>query len=439
MTPMKSTTPALFLALLATAATAQETIITVGGDKAAGKALGKWAKNPTKGFKFASKAINEKGERTVVLKIAAGSYNGDLGSGVFVLPRFQNEKVTFRIEGGYSADFTKRDPFGTPTRFETVDDRHAPLVKFHISRPTRTYQDKLASLTIDGIVFDVTKSNRYDSKTNTLLKGSSSTHVVIQFGYLETDLLDFRNCIVLNSPHRAFETLIRAASNDAVIRLYNNVFLNCVIPVKADSARYRNKVKKIEIDQNSFMLNWAFNPDPNTSNPAALELGPKDACKEMHITNNLFYSNFGGAIMALHKKLPDLTVTNNNFVGNGTLHGQTNADAVAMIVEAGGKKQPINIETIEDVDAVEDADGNVSIAPGIPLALGKVKMVDANAVKVDETSWENQARSILGLNLRGGKADIKNYAPKKEYDPKNPPLPTVEKAKRYGASPAHVK
>lgn len=416
------------------ASVGEEVIITVGGDKEAGKALGKWAKSPTKGFKRASKAIAEKGPRTVIVKIAAGKYRGDLGSGVYKMPRFQNPEAVLRIEGGYSADFKTRDPFGTPTHLACDKDRSAPLIKFWLSRPHAKMQDELEALVLDGLFLDVTASNRYDAKTNMLLKGSSCTQVVMHFGYLKTNLLLIKNNIVLNSPHRAFETLIRAKSSDAEIRLSNNYFVNCVIPVKLDSARGKHMPKRIVFDHNSVLLGWAYNPDPNTSNPCAIELGPRYASKELHITNNLFYANFGGAILALHKQLPELYVNGNNFVGNGMLHGQTASDAVAMIAEAGGRKQPIDIATIEDMDAVEEAEDNVSIAPGIPMALEKVQVVDASKVKVED-NWENQARSILGLELRGGKVDVKNYAPKKQYDPKHPPLPQVEKAKRYGVQP----
>lgn len=419
----------------AAAQNGEQVVITVGGDKEAGKALGKalgkWAKSPTKGFKRAAKAIAEKGARTVVIKIAAGKYKGDLGSGVYQMPRFQNPEAKLRIEGGYSADFTARDPFRTPTHFACDKDRSAPLIKFWLSRPHAKMQDELEALVIDGLFLDVTKSNRYDSKNNMLLTGSSCTQVVVHFGYLKTNLLEVKNNIVLNSPHRAFETIIRAKSKDAEIRVANNYFINCVIPVKLDSARGPMMPKRIVFDHNSVLLNWAYNPDPNTSNPCAIELGPQYACKEMHITNNLFYANFGGAILALHKKLPELYVNGNNFVGNGMLHGQSAADAVAMIAEAGGRKQPLDVATIEDLDAVEEAEGNVSIAPGIPMALDKVQVVDASTVKVED-NWENQARSILGLNLRGGKVDVGNYAPKKEYDAKQPPLPQVDTAKRYG-------
>ena len=91
----------------------------------------------------------------------------------------------------------------------------------------------------------------------------------------------------------------------------------------------------------------------STGNPCALEIGNKHEAEKITITNNLFYANFGGAILALSKTTPPMVIKNNNFVGNGLLHQLAAPDAVAMVVEAGGKKQPIDVETIEEVDFVE--------------------------------------------------------------------------------------
>ena len=199
----------------------------------------------------------------------------------------------------------------------------------------------------------------------------SCTHPFFKFQYFETSLLQFRNCVFMNSPHRMMEPLIRAASDEAEIRYDNCIFLNNLIPLKLDSARFRHKPARIVVNRCSFLLNWALNPDPNTSNPAALEIGPADAAHEIQISNNLFYANFGGAILALNLKMPPLVVNNNNFIGNGLLHGQPYTDAVAMIVAAGGRKQPLDVDDIEDVPHVDEAEGNVSLDPWPAAGAGR--------------------------------------------------------------------
>ncbi|CAM2069410.1 hypothetical protein SCOR_28825 [Sulfidibacter corallicola] len=423
------------LACTGLAGFAGEKVYFVGGDKEAGKAAAatagaKWVKSLTKGLAKAAADLNG-GKNQVTLKVAAGAFKGDLGSGAYQLPQFNNPAGTLTLIGGYDAQFAKRDPFGTPSTIETIADRSAPLWTF-------ARNSKLKGLVVDGLVWDTTASNRYDAKTNSLLKGTSSTHVFIKFNYFETDHLEFRNSVFLNAAHRVMEPLIRAASPKAVVRFHNSIFLNCVIPLKLESAHFRNKPALVEVDHCSFLLNWAYNPDPNTGNPAALEIGNKSAAQEIKITNNLFYANFGGAILALNLQMPALTINNNNFVGNGMLHGQSEPEAVAMIVSAGGRKQPIPVDAIEDVPAVDEAEDNVSIAPGIPLSLGEVKTVDASKVKVEKT-WMNEVNRLLGRNLSGGKVAISDYAPKKSYDPARPPFASKDEAKAYGASPSLVR
>ncbi len=411
------------------------------GDKAAGKAHakahgGKWAKSPTKAFKWAAKKLAAGGPMTVVVRIAEGVYKGDLGAGAYELPKFYNPEATLIFEGGWSRDFSRRDPFHTPTRFETVPGRSMSMLRFHRSKPRNP--DTLAAMILDGILFDAGASNKYDKRSNSLMRSGSSTRTILDFGYLETDRLEVRHCVFMNSAHRAFETLIRARSDDAVVRLYNDVFFNCLIPVKLSTAYGKHKPRVIEVAHCSFVMNWALNPDPDTGSPCALEIGNQHASQGYRIVGNLFYANFGGGILALDKAVEGLVINGNNFCGNGLLHGQLEPEAVAMVVNAGNSKHPIDVETIEEVDYVEEAEDNVSIGPGIALAMGEVKTVDSAAVQA-KSNWQNDVRRMLGQNLDGGRVEIKDFAPRQRWDAGHPPFPTVEAAKGYGASPALVK
>lgn len=414
---------------------AGEVIYCVGGDKAiakpAAQAMGaKWVKSLTKGFASAAQDLNAGGSVSVVIKVAAGEYDGDLGSGAYAIPKLTNSSGSLLIEGGYDSSFTSRDPFSTPSRIVTIAERSAPM--WSIAR-----NSKLKSFIVDGLLYDSAASNNYDARSNSLLIGGSCTHVFFAFNYLETDELAFENCVFMNAANRVMEPLIRAATPQAEIRYHNCMFVNNRIPLKLDSARFRNKPGRITVDHCSFLINWAYNPDPNTGNPAALEIGPADAAGEIWLTNNLFHCNFGGAVLALNQQMPMLTINNNNFIGNGLLHGQTDPDAVAMIVSAGGRKQPITVDDIEDLPAVEEAEDNVSIPAGVPLALGQVKTVDASQVQAKPT-WANEVRSILGMNLEGGTVEIKDYAPRQYYDPSAPPFARLPAAQAYGASLGQV-
>lgn len=404
----------------------KEVVYLVGADEAAAKAAagrvgGTAVGSLTKAF--AAAVADLSAGSNVTIKLAGGEYTGDFGSGAYALGVINAPTATLKLEGGFKPDFSSRSPFRLPSMIVATPQRSAPLLKFAAN-------SKLGAFIVDGVSWDSQASNSYDAKTNSLLYGKSCTFPFVQFYYLETNLLVFQNCVIANSANRAIEPLIRAATPEAEIRFSNCIIFNNRIPLKLDSARFRNKPARIVVDHCSFLINWAYNPDPETSNPASLEIGAKDAAGEIVITNNLFYSNFGGAILALGG--PPMVVSNNNFVGNGLLHGQSESDAVAMIISAGGRKQPISLGMIGDVPLVKEGSGNVSITPGIPLALDQVKTVDSSTVKA-EASWQNEVRRLLGMNLQGGRVEIKNYAPKKEYDPANPPFPTKNEAEKYGA------
>ncbi len=417
---------ALALLLIGPAA-ANETVIYVGGDKAKA-AGGKWVKDLTRGFAAAAEAVNQPGARTVVVRVAAGDYTGDLGSGAYDLPLLNNPEGTLRVVGGWDAGFAARDPFGTPSRVVSPEGRSQPMWDL----PKNC---KLKGFVLDGMHFDAVGGNKYRDRA--LLVGQSCTFKLINWNMLETDLLQVESCTFLNSADRVMETLIRAATPQAEIRFRNNMFVNCRIPLKLDTARFRNKPAKIVVDRCSFILSWGYNPDPDSSNPAALELGPSDACGRFEVTNNLFYANFGGAILALNLKNSPMVISGNNFVGNGLLHGKAEPDAVAIIVAAGGKKQPLPLAKLEDVPFVEEAEGNVSVAPGIALSIGDVKPVDKDQVKASR-GWQNDVNRILGRPLQGGTVKIGEYAPPQAWDPANPPFPAEDAAKRHGASPELV-
>lgn len=415
---------ALLALMVALPATAGDTVICIGGDETKGREHataggGKWTKeNLPKAFGWAAEALAGK-EASVVIKVAAGDYVGEQA-----LPAFNSPKGKLEISGGWDPTFTTRDPFRTPTRFLAASARGGPMLLF-------AAKDQLGGIHFDGVLWDVAESNKYDEKSNSLLKGTSSTHWVIRFNNVATDSVLIENCVFMNSPHRVTETLIMTLSDKAEIKLYNTVFYNCVIPIKLDSCRQKVIPAKITVDHCSFICNWAFNPDPDTSNPAALECAGKYAANEIVITNNLFYANFGGAIMNIEVAKTKVTVANNNFVGNGLLHGDPDPAAAAMLV---GRKQPIPVGKVVDAEEDPTLAGNCSVPPGLPVTLGDPKSIDANDVK-ENKGWENEARRLLGKPLQGGKVEIKDYAPRRTWDPANLPFPTEDGAKRYGASP----
>ena len=213
------------------------------------------------------------------------------------------------------------------------------------------------------------------------------------------------------------------------------MFINNVIPIKLDTARFRHKPKVILIKNNSFLLNWAYNPDPNTGNPGAVNVGSRDAAHAIVFDGNLFYANFGGAIQIAPDNAPEVSISNNNFVGNGLLHGNAGSSAGAIISARIAGLQPLDLDYMEDITDMTDGDGrgNVSKNPGVAVRLASsTQAVDSDQVRVQDT-WENSVRGILGQNLDGGTVAIKDYAPMQAYNPDGW-FASAEGTTQYGAS-----
>ena len=383
----------------------------------------------TKAMAVAAEALNAGGAMTVTLRLAGGEYLGDMDGGNYVLPLFDNPEANLLFEGGYDAGFQSRDPWTTPTRFSTTEARGGAY--WTVARNTKT-----RSLVVDGIVWDMAASNKYDAKSNSLKKGASSTHKVIKFNYWELGQLTFRNNVFMNAPHRVTETLVRAADAKVTIVYENNVFLNNVIPIKLDSARFRNKPSQIVVRKNSFLLNWAYNPDPTTGSPGTVDVGPRDAANEVIIEENLFYANFGGGIQIGPDNAPLVSIRKNNFVGNGLLHGDSSSEAASVISVRNSGMQPLkSLDYIEDITDMTKGDGtgNVSVNPavGVSMATG-AQTADSASVSATD-SWENSVKSILGMNLDGGTVAIKDYAPMQVWNP-DALFPKNAAASGYGAT-----
>jgi hypothetical protein len=440
---MKALISAVLLAgLLAAPAAADEFVIPIGGDKTAGAALAqgegaKWTKSLTKGVRVAKKILAKGGETTVVLKLAAGDYKGDLGSGAYQFPTLSNKEAHVRIEGGYSADFKARDPFGTPTRILTIQTRSAPLIQLHPSQPEPAEaQKELKSLVIDGLLCDVGDSNNYDKASGSLLKGGgTAAHTILGLGNTRVGSFELRNCVFLNSPERALKLELRPAGEGVKFRIFNSVFLNCVAPLHVGSSGSKGDAAvEVEVARCSFVLGWLATADLKTPSAGAIELGTKDQVTKVTIRDSLFYANGGAAIQLPEKNAPILILRRNNFVGNGLVNQDSTAGAAALLTFEHGKPVLLTADKVSEAESVKENEGNVSISPGLALSL-----VGSKDVPGAKETWEQALVRLLGKPE--GEAEVPAlavYAPKLVYDPKAPLLPTVAEAHSYGASPKHV-
>ncbi len=370
----------------------------------------------------------QSGPHTVTVFVAEGEYVGKARQGVWEIPHIDNPQGKLRIVGGYNDDYSGRQPFGLLSVLVTSSGRNGPFLQF-------TKNSTLKELVISGLLLDAAPSNKYDSRTNSILKGQSRTYTMISFGQLTTDHLVVADNIFMNGPHGVFDPFIQPLSANTIVDIQNNVFLNNIKAMKLQSWPIRgNTVKEINLRQNTFYLNWPYNPDATSSNVSAIELYHKDGAQHVNIEGNIFAYNPGGAMQHdwREDRMPEMTIRNNLFHQNAALfeEGEEASGVIAGKFGLNPRYLILDLYTLED-DFDYTVSGNVTIDPQIPIAIADLQAADSYAVQ-RQNSTINDVRRLFGLNQDGGTVAIANYAPAMAYQF---PQPQNEAAKQYGAQP----
>jgi hypothetical protein len=360
---------------------------------------------------LAGELLAKGGPADVNVFLAEGSYEGKAGSGIWTVPPINNPAGSLRIAGGFNAEFSSRDPFGAPSVLLTVFGRGGPILGF--SRGTR-----LREIVISGLVLDAGPSNTYDTKTNSILKAQSRSYPILGFTLAVTDHLVIADNVFLNAAHQAFEPYIVPATAEAVVDIQNNFFINNILALTLGpkNPAMRTPLKEINFRNNTVVLNWPYNPDPNSSNVGAIELYHKGSARRLNAEGNLFAYNPGGAFQHdwPENRMPEFILRRNLFFTNATLFGSQDPDAGVLVGKFGpsGKHRVLKLGTIE-VDFDYKVEGNVVADPGI---------------KVDQ--------QLTVKPGRGDNVDLSGYAPRVEWDPKSPPFPTNPAARAFGVQRA---
>ncbi|MBK7862687.1 MAG: hypothetical protein IPJ65_29580 [Archangiaceae bacterium] len=384
-----------------------------------------WFPKLTRGLEKAVELLNGTDHQVQVL-VAQGQH-----AGLWALPNgLPGGKAKLLLLGGHCPDWKKRDPFGCPTELLGGDARPQAVLGFGGNKT------QLSELVISGFVFDSAQSNKYDARTNSLLKGSSRTLPLLALSQVVVGHLVIADNVFLNSAHRAFELYHSAASNETTVDIDNNFFLNNVIPLKFEPAGYKGfKTKTVNFTHNSVILNWPFNPDATSSNVGALELYHKDCCGELNLEDNLFAYNPGGAMQ--HdwpvNRMGKLALKNNLFFMNATLFGDGRPEAGVFVGKFGPNPKHIVVPLaahMED-DYPYAFSGNVSFDPKVPVALVDLQAADSSAVSAKKTLM-NDVRGLFGQNKEGGTVAIKNFAPRMGLDLEHLPFPAEAKAAAFG-------
>jgi hypothetical protein len=160
-------------------------------------------------FKDPFQAI-EKAAEGDRIHIAEGEYSGRLRSGAWRIP-----VKHLTMLGGYSADFTTRDPWRHPVRFVLNPETRAKGIP---GDPILTVEDSADGLVLDGFVFDGSTYNLYaDSGALDAAHSHSAALLDLRGG---GGTLEVRNCAFVNAACAA----VQLSSGSGVFE--NNVVVN---------------------------------------------------------------------------------------------------------------------------------------------------------------------------------------------------------------------
>ncbi len=359
----------------------------------------------------AAEAVNQPGPQTVTVMVAAGEYDGKAGQGTWPIPRLTNPQGSLRLVGGFGDDYSSRQPFTRLTKLVTSSGRPGAILSF-------APRSQVREIVISGFHVDGALSNAYDEETNSFLRAGSRSFPVIAFNQLVTDRVVIADNLFLNGGHGVLDPLIAAASPETVVEIRNNLFLNNIKTMQVGAGSglpYRgNTVKTVRLVQNTFLLNWPYNPEPTSSNVSAVTLHHRGTAQEIHVEGNLFAYNLGGAMQHdwQESRMPKLTLRNNLFYKNGLLFGKQEPGAGVFAGKFGLNPKYLVLDAARIADDFSyQVEGNVTLDPGLP-------------VKQD-----------LLVEADGDNLKVRNFAPRTAYDPKAPPLPSVPEARRYGIQP----
>ena len=382
----------------------------------------------------AAELLNEGGERTVLVAVAAGEYDGEFGGGVQKVPRIDNPQGTLRVLAGYTDDFSGRQPFALPVAVPTIRGRDGAVFQIE-SRTT------LRELVVSGLILDAAPSNEYDVDTNSLLKGTSQEYPLMSWAQMEAERVVIADNIFLNGAHgtvRLGMTPPRGVSGEVIVQ--NNFFLNNLLAFETQTygRRIGAPYGRLVVRHNSFLANFPYNPDEFSSNVSAVELHTSESFTETVFERNLFAYNAGGAFQIdwPRDRLADLTLRENLFFLNGALWGQSAAEAAVVAGKFGtsGTYRVLDLYDVED-DLDGEMAGNVALDPQIPLVLAPLMAGNTSGVQAQPTLM-NDVRRLFGANTQGGTVAIANFAPQMMFDVRALPLPQNAEAEAYGVQPA---
>lgn len=303
------------------------------------------------------------------IHIAEGQYFGKLGVGMWEIPF---DRV--QLLGGYTADFTARNPWAHPSRLLwSKDSKNRPKQARVLSRAK--------DVVLDGLAIDMQEQNEYTDEQRSgrsPLPGEAAIYLTLP--------ATVRNCTIVNPGQEC--VVARPGST-----IENNVFVNALVfAVKIDALADPKAVATVR--GNTVLFVWDRDSAGKGSfRGSGVHLGQR---ANADITGNILAHCDNAAVYA-NGALDRSSVTKNVFAMNlfGNLLNDT--DGVKAVVD------DKSMELLEEV-GLKALDGNRVIAHGLPLDgpwLDRFsKRTAAQPGKLVMDDW-NKFRQLAGLPMLG--------------------------------------
>jgi len=331
-----------------------------------------------------------------VVHIAGGTYKSKSGRGSDVI------RASVSIIGGYSPDFSSRDPWGKHKTILTgTNDYNTGLTTARL----RINANAKAPVLIDGIIIDNGPRNRYKTDKHQLIlrkanaaKGQNPSPetpgIKILMKGTETNVT-VKNCIIMNTAPTQGALDIQLGKNGKANITNNLIVNNTGEGIMAKTNWHGDTPENYAtylIENNTILFNWKHDAIASYGGNSLM----MDTSVNLTANGNIFgFADFGGVNNI--KNCENLILNNNNFFGHKKYDF---FDTSGMNVT----------DMIDYADFLKGGEGNVSEPISLPTnqswanlyaARKEISRAAVDASSTVSNSKENQIRGILGLNKMG--------------------------------------
>lgn len=372
-------------------------------------------------LKDIQKAVNDAPEGALI-QVAQGNYLGNLDRGYIEIKKYVS------IVGGYSDDFSERDPIKYRTMIQPPADAGGTNAN-HGLLDIYVKGNRNGVVLIDGLFLDKGFMNRYrindptNPKTGTpegcetgilvppgfdsgipTMRGPTSVSGQLIHGDVEGQVT-IRNCVLMNGCHFG----IQMGNIGGHFDIYNNIFIaNRMAACEVRSMNRNVSEVSVDFHNNTVLFTWRRDPMPEDK-----DMGY--GFRYMTGVNANVYNNiFGGTdFAALDRTYIDsdrnkeaerkTSAWNNLFFAN--------IEADLSLPSGGGKFMRIFAKQFEDVEQLVKYENNremneseieeLSKSIDAPYLKGFLSQEGSSASSFNPNSSENILRSALGMNQRG--------------------------------------